>query len=488
MFWRLLVCFVAFAVAAAAVAEALSSPLAERFAGDRTAASFAALVVVAVIALLPAWLLARRFVRPLRELTEGAARIAAGEYGHRIHGGLWGESRSLARTFNSMSQRLGLQFRQLEADREQLRAILGGMVEGVIAVGPEQRVLFANEAAGRMLEFRPETAVGRYFWEVTRQPHLQEILHQAIAGSEPHRDEIDWKGPTPRTLTIYVAPLAGDATQRGAVLVVQDVTELRRLERLRQDFVANVSHELKTPLSVIKACVEALIDGAVEDAEARRPFLEQVADQSERLHALILDLLSLARIESGEALLDFQPVVLDEAVHDCLERHRPRAEAKQLQLEAAPPAIEGLAVLADEEALGQILDNLVDNAVKYTPAGGRVRVGWSESGDQVALEVEDTGPGIAARDLPRIFERFFRVDRARSRALGGTGLGLAIVKHLAQAMHGSVRAASTVGKGTTFTVSLPRAGGIGGDPPAVVRGQENTAAGLRSAGGPSARS
>src|SRR5262249_31720004 len=152
-------------------------------------------------------------------------------------------------------------------------------------------------AAGRMLEFKPETAVGRYFWEVTRQPHLQAILHEAISGSDPHRDEIDWKGPTPRILTIYVAPLAGEPAQRGAVMVVQDVTELRRLERLRQDFVANVSHELKTPLSVIKACVEALIDGAADDPEARRPFLDQVADQSERLHALILDLLSLARIE-----------------------------------------------------------------------------------------------------------------------------------------------------------------------------------------------
>jgi len=348
MFWRLFLCFVAFAVAAAAVAEALSAPLAERFAGDRTTAFVGALAVVTVLTIVPAWLLARRFVHPLRELTEGAARIAAGDYGHRIHGGLWGESRSLARTFNSMSQRLGLQFRQLEADREQLRAILGGMVEGVIAVGPEQRVLFANEAAGRMLEFRPDTAVGRYFWEVTRQPHLQAILHEAIAGSDPQRDEINWKGPTPRTLTIYVAPLAGEATQRGAVMVVQDVTELRRLERLRQDFVANVSHELKTPLSVIKACVEALIDGAVEDPEARRPFLDQVADQSERLHALILDLLSLARIESGEALLDFQTVLLDEAVHDCLDRHRPRAEAKQLQLEAVPPSSEAVAVLADD--------------------------------------------------------------------------------------------------------------------------------------------
>jgi two-component system phosphate regulon sensor histidine kinase PhoR len=272
--------------------------------------------------------------------------------------------------------------------------------------------------------------------------------------------------------------LPGELAPSGAVLVVQDVTELRRLERLRQDFVANVSHELKTPLSVIKACVEALIDGAVEDPEARRPFLDQVADQSERLHALILDLLSLARIESGEALLDFQPVLLDEVVHDCLDRHRPRVEAKQLQLEAVPPPSEGLAVLADDEALGQILDNLVDNAVKYTPPGGRVRVRWFPSGEQVALEVEDTGPGIAARDLPRIFERFFRVDRARSRQLGGTGLGLAIVKHLAQAMHGSVRAASTLGEGTTFTVCLPRAVGSSTGQQSMTAISENQAAGL----------
>jgi len=175
-------------------------------------------------------------------------------------------------------------------------------------------------------------------------------------------------------------------------------------------------------------------------------------------------------------------------VHDCLDRHRPRAEAKQLQLEPACPPLEGLAVVADEEALGQILDNLVDNAVKYTPTGGHVCVRWFESGDQVALQVEDTGPGIAARDLPRIFERFFRVDRARSRALGGTGLGLAIVKHLAQAMHGSVRADSTIGKGTTFTVCLPRADEIRSGPSSTDQAHERSTAGLRSTGPPSARS
>ena len=256
-----------------------------------------------------------------------------------------------------------------------------------------------------------------------------------------------------------MALLPGDHSP-GAVLVLHDITELRRLERLRQDFVANVSHELKTPLSVIKACIEALIDGAVEEPDVRKPFLEQISDQGERLHLLILDLISLARIESGEEAMDFQAVSLDQAVADCLDRHQPRAEAKNLQMAAVPPHGDSpkLSVWADEEAFGQILDNLVNNAVKYTPASGSIHVRWLPNGTTVSLQVEDSGVGIPERDLPRIFERFYRVDKARSRELGGTGLGLAIVKHLVQTMKGTVKASSEVGKGTTFTITLPNAG------------------------------
>ncbi|HZT79852.1 MAG TPA: ATP-binding protein, partial [Gemmataceae bacterium] len=232
--------------------------------------------------------------------------------------------------------------------------------------------------------------------------------------------------------------------------------ELRRLERLRQEFVANVSHELKTPLSVIKACVETLLEGAVDDPEPRGRFLGQIAEQADRLHALILDLISLGRIESGEEALERGPVPLGPAVAACVERHRARAEAKGQRLEVEPGP-EGLAAWADEEAVAQVLDNLVDNAVKYTPAGGRIAVRWRAEEGQTFLEVEDTGIGIPEPDLPRIFERFYRVDKARSRELGGTGLGLSIVKHLAQAMGGGVAVRSAVGRGTTFTVRLPAA-------------------------------
>lgn len=451
MFRRLFISFMALAAFTALLSVLLQSRI------DGPLASAGLVAIVLLIAIVPAWLLTRRFVRPIQEMTEGANRIAEGEYGHQIHGGVWSESRLLARTFNQMSQRLEAQFQQLEADRQQLRTVLGGMVEGVIAIGPGQRILFVNEAAGRMLEFNPQTAMGRPIWEVSRRAQLQELLKKALKGSEPYREEFEWTGPSARQLAIYVAPMVGNRAA-GAVLVLHDMTELRRLERLRRDFVANVSHELKTPLSVIKACIEALLDGAVEDSVARRPFLEQIHEQGERLHALILDLISLGRIESGESVLDIEPVEIAEVVEHCLERHRVRAEAKQIALRVQAPAADGAATaLADDEALSQILDNLVDNAVKYTQDGGTIQVLWSRNDGHVQLQVEDNGPGIPERDLPRIFERFYRVDKARSREMGGTGLGLAIAKHLVQAMNGSIKVKSETGRGTMFTVTLPSA-------------------------------
>ena len=340
------------------------------------------------------------------------------------------------------------------------------MVEGVIAVDGEQRVLFANERAAQFLEFEAETAVGRKLWQVLRQRPVQEVMRKALTTSQPHFEQLVWNGPTVRNLTVYAAPLPGTPI-RGAVLVLHDTTELRRLERLRQEFVANVSHELKTPLSVIKACVETLLDGAVDDPAHCKTFLQQIADQSDHLHALIIDLLSLARIETGEEAYDFQHVPLVPLIIDCLERHRARAEAKGLVLQGdealslspcLPGSLSGqVTAWVDEDAVRQILDNLVDNAVKYTPAGGKIAVGCREENGQGCLEVQDTGIGIPEQDLPHIFERFYRVDKARSRELGGTGLGLSIVKHLVGALHGSISASSEVGKGSKFLVRLPRA-------------------------------
>lgn len=424
----------------------------------------------ALAAMLMAFVLARRMARPLQELTAGAERIAAGEYGHKVYGAGADETGTLASAFNTMSQRLAEQFARVEQDRQELRAVLSGMVEGVVAIDAEQRILFANDRAAQLLEFAMPAAVGRKLWEVVRWPSIQEVVRRARDSSEPFREELDWPGLAIKSIAVHAAPLSGQPG-RGVVLVLHDTTELRRLERIRQEFVANVSHELKTPLAVIAACVETLLDGAVEDIDNRQSFLEQIEEQASRLHRLILDLLSLTRIESGAEGFEFGAVDLEPVIAECLERHRARAEAKKLTLEArgtgksgegqTPAASRDVdptpAAWADEEAISTILDNLVDNALKYTPEGGRIQVRWGTEDGHVCLEVEDTGIGIPERDLPRIFERFYRVDKARSRELGGTGLGLSIVKHLVQGMKGSVRASSQLDRGTTFHVRLPRA-------------------------------
>lgn len=410
--------------------------------------------LVCLAAVPAAYYFAKNFVRPIEEIRFGAERIASGDYQLRIHGGNWPESRELARTFNEMSFQLASQFAELQVERTQLRTILGGMVEGVVAIGMGQRILFANEAAGQMLEFNPDDAIGRPFWEVSRFPAVQKILDQALADQLPRREPIELTGFGSRHLKVYVSPLRDEFTP-STIMVLHDTSDLNRLERLRQDFVANVSHELKTPLAVVKACVETLQDGAVDDPEARVMFLASIAEQAERLHALILDLLSLARIESGAEIMEFEDLSLIKIVTRCMNRQRPRAEAKKMNLELSH-SDSNLSVWADEEALVQILDNLLDNAVKYTPEGGTVKVRCEQNGTTVCFSVSDTGPGIPDRDLPRIFERFYRVDKARSRELGGTGLGLSIVKHLTQTMRGTVKATSKLGKGTRFIVCLPR--------------------------------
>jgi two-component system phosphate regulon sensor histidine kinase PhoR len=418
-------------------------------------AVFAAIGVVATTAMSVA--LARHFRGTVRQLGQAVQRMGEQGVGPRLVGGDGPELHGLAETFNRASEALTGRIARLEEDREQLRAVLSGMVEGVVALDADQRILYANDRAGQLLELPSPPPVGRPLWEVVRHRPLLDAVRNAQERAEPHREEFHWGGTTARSLTVHAAPLPGTPS-RGTVLVLHDTTELRRLERLRRDFVANVSHELKTPLSVIKVCVETLLDGAADDPEHRDRFLEQIARQGDRLHALILDLLSLARIESGAELFDIRDVPLEPVARACVDRHRPRAEARHQTLSVVGPD-EPVRAWADEEAIDQILENLLDNALKYTPEGGRIEVRWARRDGTACFEVADTGIGIPAGDLPRIFERFYRVDKARSREMGGTGLGLSIVKHLVQAMHGSVRAASQPDKGTTFTVSLPLAGG-----------------------------
>ena len=261
----------------------------------------------------------------------------------------------------------------------------------------------------------------------------------------------------PRVLAVRGTPLPG-APPSGAVLVFHDVTDLRRLERMRQDFVANASHELKTPLASIKAYAETLLDWALNDEAVNRRFLERIDEQVDRLNALILDMLSLARLESNQEFFEHGPLSLIPVVEKCVEVHRDRAAAVGLALAFDAGSLDGdVLILADEEAIRQIFDNLIDNAIKYTPEDGEVRVACSMTPVAVMVEVSDTGVGIPRDDLSRIFERFYRVDKARSRELGGTGLGLAIVKHLVSSLRGQITVTSRPGAGTRFTVRLPRA-------------------------------
>jgi two-component system, OmpR family, phosphate regulon sensor histidine kinase PhoR len=409
-------------------------------------------VVFLSVFILSYWIVGH-IIYPVATLTHAAEAIADGDYTHRVYVPNRDELGMLARSFNRMSQELEARLTQLSESHDRQSTVLGGMIEGVIAVDHRQRIVFANTAAGRLFGFRPPAAEGRTLLEVVRNHELDQAVNTALMSRRPQRLETFREGAEKQlSAVIQATPLPGNPCP-GVVLVMHDTTELRRLESLRRDFIANVSHELKTPLTSIKAYAETLRNGALDDPDACQQFLGRIEEQADRLHHLILDMLMLARIESDQQAFEIGKVSVAEVVGQCLGSHRPAAEAKRIVLTVVPAQPECF-VRADKEGLREILDNLIDNAIKYTPEAGQITIRWSAEQDMARIEVEDTGIGIAADHLPRVFERFYRVDRARSRELGGTGLGLSIVKHLAQSFGGNVSVQSETGHGSTFAVLL----------------------------------
>ncbi len=340
----------------------------------------------------------------------------------------------------------------LEAERDKLKGILEGMAEGVVATDRDERILHLNPKAARLLGTTGAVA-SHPIWEATRLREVSEALSQAMASGERVAASIVQPGAPDRTLDLRASPLFADGETVGAVLVIEDVTQLRRLETMRQDFVANVSHELKTPITAIRGMVETLIDDPEAPVGVQRRFLEKVLRQAERMSSLVADLLSLARLESGREL-ECAPIDLRGPIQASVRALQPALEARRVELEVALPEAP-VVVLGEEEALRQAVTNLLDNAIKYSAPGRKVRVGLRFTPSQVAIEVEDQGIGIEAHHRERIFERFYRVDKARSRELGGTGLGLAIVKHIAHALGGEVSVDSIPGSGSTFRIHLP---------------------------------
>ncbi len=405
--------------------------------------------------LLSAHWAAQRLGGTLRPLAAAAERLGEGEFTVRV---AIEDRRLVAPLVEALElarSRLLERFTSLQDSRQQLRTVLNSMLEGVIAVDDAQRVLMINESACRMFRLQENAALHRPLWEQVRNQQLSAWLTEALREGKSVAGELELPAPALRILHVRAAALPAPE-HAGAVIVASDVTELRRLERVRREFVANASHELKTPVASIKAFTETLLDGALEDREIAPRFLQTISEQADRLDQLIQDMLTLTRLESEIVPLNREPIRVDDIVEVCLARHQQNAERKELVLEVHR-AEEAAVVLADREALTQILDNLLDNAIKYTNAGGTVTLSWNLEGVACLLRVQDTGIGIPQNHLSRIYERFYRVDSARSRELGGTGLGLSIVKHFVQALGGSITATSQLGKGTNFMVRLPLA-------------------------------
>jgi two-component system phosphate regulon sensor histidine kinase PhoR len=392
-----------------------------------------------------------RMSRSLRDLVDSARALAGGDRAP-IGPGSRDELGRLAGSIHRMSEELGRTMAALAGERNLLETVLGSMGDAVLAVDGETRIRVANPAAARLLRIEgpPE---GRLLLEVVRLPALKELLARATHDAETVAAELELPRIPTRRVLVRATPLREPA---GHVVVLQDVTEMRQLETVRRDFVANVSHELRTPVSVILGSSETLLDGAMADGASARRFLEAIHGNAERLARLIADLLDLSRIEAGRWAMEVRSVAVDAALGRAAEAVAEPARRKGQSIEVA--RADGLVVAADPEALDQVLLNLLDNAVKYTPAGGRIRLDARRVDGRVRAEVTDDGPGIELRHQERVFERFYRVDPGRSRDMGGTGLGLSIVKHLVEAMGGQVGFEAVEPHGSRFWLTLPEAG------------------------------
>lgn len=402
--------------------------------------------VAAVVAILLAFQISRSTTEPLKRLTRMSKRMARGELDQKIEATSRDEVGELAEAFNRMAARLKEMVTVLTTERDKMAAILSTMGDGILVVDSESRVTMVNRAAEKLLKLSEDEAVGHTFIEVVRDHELDSILQECLKTREQQTGVAETE-PRRQFLRMIATPLGS-----GSLVLLQDISELRRLETVRRDFISNISHELRTPVASLKVLAETLQEGAIDDRAMAQDFLHKIDIEVDRLTQMVNELGELSRIESGEFPLKIEPVHLGEVTKRVAERLRAQAERGGLSLKV--DITHGLPkALADEERVEQVVVNLVHNAIKFTPPSGRVTISTKIEGNSILVSVADTGAGIPADDLPRIFERFYKADKAR--ASGGTGLGLAIAKHIVEALGGKIWAESIEGKGSNFTFTLP---------------------------------
>lgn len=412
--------------------------------------------VSALSALLLGFYFTKRFTDPLMNMTEIAEAISKGDFARRIAVRQPGEIGQLAATINRMARSSAERMAEITTDRNRLAMIFSGMVEGVIGVDQDRKIIHMNRAAARLLDLTINECLDKPIWEAVRVQEINQALENSIEVQQVVKTQM--RRPTDtddRVVDIYAGALRNtDGESTGAVVVLHDISELDKLERVRRDFVANASHELKTPITAIRGLTETILDDGAMEAATRERFTEKIHTQSLRLSSLVTDLMTISRLESGQNEQHFQPLNLVDVVRQSVSTAKTVCLEKQLTLTSEIPE-RTLQIDGDQQSISQLLDNLIDNAVKYTAPGGEIRVNLDRDDMSAILVVSDSGVGISPQHQQRIFERFYRIDKARSRELGGTGLGLSIVKNIAEQHGGTVLVESQPGVGTSFTIRLP---------------------------------
>ena len=409
-------------------------------------------VGISGLAAVLGWLLLRRPVRTVGAVKEGAHQLAAGQWNYRAAADAADETGELAAAFNGMADSLKATVQQLSDERNTLSAVLATMADGVIVTEAAGRVLLLNPAARELLNIQRENTEGAPLIELVSDYEIHRLVNQCLAEQTRQQGEAAMFFPR-RYISVVATPLE-ESSARGALLTLHDLTRIRQVETSQKEFVSNVSHELRNPMASIKALVETLESGALEDAAVAADFLGRMRRDVDRINNLVNDLLELSRMESGQFVVAAEPGPLGPLVLGVLGQFKERAAAKGVTLAAAAPEDLPL-IMADGDQISQVLVNLVENALKFTPAQGRVSIAARALPDWVEVEVKDNGVGVAPQHLPHLFERFYKVDR--SRRDGGTGLGLAIVKQSVEAHGGRIAVESKEGEGCTFTFTIPRA-------------------------------